>query len=189
MRADTAPAASAASAACERPTIGFIGPITGDAAFIGKEQLGFARYAIRRLGGGSIKLSEGDSQLDPAQAARVAKTLHANPDVLAVVGPAGSQEVLAAAPVFMKANRLPFISGSATRASLTNGSIPNFFRVVPNDNAQPPTIATFIRRALRAQDVFVVDDRTAYSRPLAERVQTRLRAGGVTSRGGRSPRS
>ena len=179
MRADTAPAASASSAACESPTIGFIGPITGDAAFIGKEQLGFARYAIRRLGGGAIKLREADSQLEPAQAARVARTLHADPDVLAVVGPAGSQEVLAVAPVFMQANRLPFISGSATRAALTSGSIPNFFRVVPNDDAQPPTIARFIRRPLRARDVFVVDDQTAYSRRLANDVQSRLRAAGV----------
>lgn len=179
MRADTAPAASAASAACERPTIGFIGPITGDAAFIGKEQLGFARYAIRRLGGGAIKLRDADSQLEPAQAARVAKTLHADPDVLAVVGPAGSQEVLAVAPVFMQADRLPFISGSATRAALTSGSIPNFFRVVPNDTAQPPTIARFIRRSLRANDVFIIDDRTAYSRRLASGVQSRLRAAGV----------
>ena len=103
-----------------------------------------------------------------------------DPEVLAVVGPAGSQEVLAAAPAFMKANRLSFISGSATRASLTNGSIPNFFRVVPNDNAQPPTIATFIRRRLQATHVLIVDDRTAYSRPLAEAVRSRLKAGGVT---------
>ena len=55
-------------------------------------------------------------------------------DILAVVGPAGSQEVLAVAPIFKQAARLPFISGSAVHRSLTNGSIPNFFRVVPNDS-------------------------------------------------------
>ena len=122
--------AGAQRRACDKPRIGFLGPITGDAAFIGKEQLGFSRYAIRKLGGGTIKLVDGDTRLDPARASTVAATFHANPDILAVVGPARSREVLAVAPVFMKADRLPFISGSAIGRSLTNGSIPNFFRVV-----------------------------------------------------------
>jgi branched-chain amino acid transport system substrate-binding protein len=172
-------AASTAAARCERPRIGFLGPLTGSAAFIGKEQLGFARYAVRRLGGGEIRLVEADSGLEPAQAAAAARALHARRDVLAVVGPASSQEVLAVARIFKSRERLPFVSGSALAASLTNGSIPNFFRVVPNDAAQPPTIATFLTRTLKAKRVFVVDDRTAYSRFLADGVQKRLRASGV----------
>ena len=175
-----APAATAApNAGCDNPTIGFQGPITGDAAFIGKEQLGFAQYAIRKLGGGKIKLLQQDTQLDPAQAATTGTKLHADANVLAVVGPAGSQEVLAVAPIYRKAQRLPFISGSATRTSLTNGSIPNFFRVVPNDSVQAPTTAKYIRQVLKAKEVFIVDDQTAYSRPLANGVQANLRAGGV----------
>ena len=159
-----------------------MGPITGDAAFIGKEQLGFSKYAIRTLGGGTIKLVEGDTQLDPARASKVGRTFHATPDILAVVGPAGSQEVLAVASIFKSADPLPFISASATRAPLTNGSIPNFFRVVPNDTVQAPTIARYIRRNLKAKDVLIVDDQTAYSRSLANPVQSSLRAGGVKVR-------
>jgi branched-chain amino acid transport system substrate-binding protein len=171
--------AQAPSAGCISPRIGFMGPITGDAAFIGKEQLGFAKYAIRNLGAGKVKLIEGDTQLRPERAVTVARAFHANQEILAVVGPAGSQEVLAVAPTFTKAHRLPFISGSAIQGSLTNGSIPSFFRVVPNDGAQAPTIARYIRRVLKAKAVLVVDDRTAYSRPLADGVQARLRARGV----------
>jgi branched-chain amino acid transport system substrate-binding protein len=175
-----APAATAApNVGCDNPTIGFQGPITGDAAFIGKEQLGFAQYAIRKLGGGTIKLLQQDTQLDPAQASTTGTKLHADANVLAVVGPAGSQEVLAVAPIYRKAQRLPFISGSATRTSLTNGSIPNFFRVVPNDSVQAPTTAKYIRQVLKANEVFIVDDQTAYSRPLANGVQANLKAGGV----------
>ena len=169
----------APSAPCASPRIGFLGPITGNAAFIGKEQLGFARYAIRKLGGGKVKLIEGDTQFKPARAATVATKFHANRDVLAVVGPAGSQEVLAVAPIFKQARQLPFISGSAVHPSLTNGSIPNFFRVVPNDSVQSPTIAKHIRVALKARDVVIVDDRSAYSRGLANAVQKNLKARGV----------
>jgi len=175
-----APAATAApSAGCDSPKIGFQGPITGDAAFIGKEQLGFAQYAIKKLGGGKIKLLQQDTQLDPAQATTTGTKLHADASVLAVVGPAGSQEVLAVAPIYKKGQRLPFISGSATRTSLTSGSIPNFFRVVPNDSGQAPTTAKYINQVLKAKEVFIVDDQTAYSRPLANGVQANLKAAGV----------
>ena len=172
--------AAAPGPACESPKIGFLGPITGDAAFIGKEQLGFAKYAIRRLGDGEIKLVEGDTQLEPRRAAMIGRKFHATADLLTVVGPAGSQEALAVAPIFKRAERLPYISASAIRTPLTNGSIPNFFRVVPNESVQSPTIASYIRRILKAKEVFIVDDRTGYSRSLAQAVQSRLRAGGVT---------
>ena len=167
------------TADCEHPKLGFLGPITGPAAFIGKEQLGFVRYARRLHGEPRVRLVEADTRLEPAQAARAGTKLHADPDVLAVVGPAGSQEVLALAPVFRRAPRLPFVSGSAIQAALTNGSIPSFFRVVPSDRVQALTVASFIERTLKAKRVVVVDDRTAYSRPLASRVQERLSAGGV----------
>ena len=175
-----APAATAApSAGCDSPKIGIQGPLTGDVAFIGQEQLGFAQYAIKKLAGGKIKLSQQDTQLDPAQASTTGTKLHADATVLAVVGPAGSQEVLAVAPIYKKGERLPFISASATRTSLTNGSIPNFFRVVPNDSVQAPTTAKYLRQVLKAKHVFIVDDQTAYSRPLANGVQANLRAGGI----------
>ena len=171
--------ASAPGRACERPLIGFMGPITGKAAFIGKEQLGFARYAVRTLGDGRIRLVEGDTQLDPKRAATVGAAFHRDARVLAVVGPAGSQEVLAVAPIFNGGARMPFVSGSAVRAALTNGSIPSFLRVVPRDSAQAPALARYIREVLKPKRVVVVDDRSSYSRPLAAGVQSRLRVRGV----------
>ena len=172
-----APAATAApSAGCDSPKIGFQGPITGD----GLHRQGAAGLrAVRDQEAAARSRSQQDTQLDPAQASTTGTKLHADASVLAVVGPAGSQEVLAVAPIYKKAQRLPFISGSATRTSLTNGSIPNFFRVVPNDSVQAPTTAKYIRQILKAKSVFIVDDQTAYSKPLANGVQANLRAGGV----------
>ena len=171
-------AAPSAGVACSGAKIAFMGPLTGDAAFIGKEQLGFTRYAIRTHARG-LKLVEGDTQLRPERAAAVAKRLHADRSVLAVVGPAGSQEVLAVAPIFGEAPAMPFVSGSATRAVLTKGAIRSFFRVVPHDGLQAPTIAAYLRRTLKARRVAVVDDRSSYSRPLAGGVEARLRTAGI----------
>jgi branched-chain amino acid transport system substrate-binding protein len=176
--APRAPSAAVASV-CERPSIGFLAPLTGPAAFVGKEQLGFARYAVRGYGRKAVRLVEGDTQLEPSRAAAAARRLHADPRVLAVVGPAASPEVLAVAPVFGRRQRLSFVSASALDAALTNGSIPSFFRVVPNEDAQPAAVTRAIRSILGARRVVVVDDRSAYSRSLAARVEARLKAAGI----------
>ncbi len=176
-----APATAAAPAGpCTSPRIGFLGPITGGAAFLGKEQLGFARYAVRTVGRREVRLVEEDTQLDPARAARAAARLHARRDVLAVVGPAGSQEVLAVAPVLARPAGLPFVSASALGAALTNGSIRHFFRVVPSERAQAPTVARLLAGRLQARRVAIVEDGSAYSRGLAARVQAGLRTEGVS---------
>ena len=71
--------------------------------------------------------------------------------ILGVIGPAGSDEVQAVAPILRKAG-LAFASGSATRVSLTNGSWKGyFFRDVPNDGVQGPTAANFMFTEARPQ--------------------------------------
>jgi len=164
--------------------IGIMAPITGDAGAIGTEQLNWAKFAVSRFNeehGTTFRLEEGDTQLDPAQASTVAQRFTSNNAILAVVGPAGSQEVEAVAPAFTRAN-MGFVSGSATRTSLTNGDNPTFHRVVPNDDAQAPTIANHILENLDPQTVVVIDDQTSYSRPLADGIQQTLEDGDVTVR-------
>jgi branched-chain amino acid transport system substrate-binding protein len=166
-------------------TIGVIFPITGDAASIGAEQLSWSQFAISRYNqenGTTYQLEEGDSQLDPAQASTIAQRYADNDSILAVVGPAGSQEVEAAGPVLTRAN-LAIIAPSATRASLTkSGDFPTFFRVIPNDDDQGPTIASFIEEELEADEVFIIDDQTSYSTGLADTAAEALEGAGITVR-------
>ncbi|HUH15206.1 MAG TPA: ABC transporter substrate-binding protein, partial [Gaiellaceae bacterium] len=147
-------------------SVGVMAPITGDAASIGTEQLNFTKFAVSQYNednGTSFELVEGDTQLDPAQASTVAQRFVSDDSILAVIGPAGSQEVEAVGPLFTRAN-LGFVGASATRTSLTtSGDFPTFHRVVPNDDAQGPTIGNFIAEELDAQSVFVIDDQTSYS--------------------------
>src|SRR6478672_2872508 len=79
-------------------SIGFEGPITGPVAPLGTEQLHFAQLAVAAdnlANKTKIKLIQGDTQLQPAQATTVTQQFIANSSILAVVGPAGSQEVIA----------------------------------------------------------------------------------------------
>jgi branched-chain amino acid transport system substrate-binding protein len=172
---------------CRRPAIGYMGPLTGDAASIGQETIGWARYAVNgfnasrtsRQSNMKFRLIPLDTRLDAALASTAAQRLASNTAVAGVVGPAGSQEVVSSGPIFRRSS-LAFVSGSATRTSLTNGSIPTFFRVVPNDAVQGPTVARYIARTLRRTRVAVLDDQTSYGQPLANSIAANLRAARAT---------
>src|SRR5262245_45293580 len=115
------PTAAGGTSAAGTIKIGVMGPFTGPAASVGQEQLNFAKLAVEdfnKANGTTIELVEGDTQLDPAKATDVATRLSADTAIYVIVGPAGSQEVLAVQPVFEKAN-LGFVSPSATRTDLT----------------------------------------------------------------------
>ena len=104
-------------------TIGVAAPITGAAASIGSQQGRWARYWVTRYNRShrrtKFRTVVGDTQLpDTAQAIQVAERLASNSQVLGVVGPAGSQEVQVSTAPF-KNGGLGFVSGSATRTSLT----------------------------------------------------------------------
>lgn len=168
--AATTAAPAAAGAACSAK-IGFMGPFTGDAASIGQEQLNWGKLGIddfNAKNGTTFSLVETDTQLDPAQATTGAQKLISDADVVAVLGPAGSQEVEAIGPAMTTA-KLAYVSPSATRTSLTvDGKMPTFARVVPNDDAQGPTIANFVKDTIKATKVLIVDDQTSYSTGLAD---------------------
>jgi branched-chain amino acid transport system substrate-binding protein len=161
-------------------SIGIMGPFTGDVAAIGQEQLNWAKFAVdqfNEMHGTTFTLVEGDTQLDPAQAATVAPQFVSNADIVAVVGPAGSQEVDAVEAIYGDAG-MAFISASATATNLTDYE--TFFRVVPTDADQGPTDATYMIDELGAANVLIIDDQSSYSTGLADSTTEALEAGGVT---------
>jgi branched-chain amino acid transport system substrate-binding protein len=159
---------SASSKTCTA-SVGFEGPITGQVAVLGQEQLAFAKLAVKQdnaANGTNISLVQGDTQLQPAQATTVSQQFISNSKIVAVVGPAGSQEVEAVGPLFGRAG-LAFITGSATNTTLTAGKNPTFFRVVSKDSVQGPEDANYAINHLHPKAVMVVDDQEAYSTGLA----------------------
>jgi branched-chain amino acid transport system substrate-binding protein len=196
-RAASRPAARSAATAtitCGKVrTIGMAAPITGPAADIGNQQVRWAKYFVKRWNAvkahanSRIKLIAGDTQLgvDTAFAVKVAKSFASNSKLLAVVGPAGSQEVVASTDSY-KSGGLGFVSGSATRASLTDGHtagnrIGYFYRTVPNDGLQGSDVANWMTKNLKWKRVYIIDDQETYSQGLADGVQNILKSRGVTT--------
>lgn len=162
-------------------SIGIEAPITGPVAVLGQEQLHFAQLALKldnKANKTKITLVQGDTQLDPAQATTVTQQFTANSKILAVVGPAGSQEVEAIGPLMARAG-LAFISGSATNVTLTEGKYPTFFRVVSNDRVQGKDDADYIVKNLHPKAVMIVDDQEVYSTGLVGFMTPILKAAGI----------
>ena len=174
------------SAADCTASIGVMAPITGDAAELGEEQRNWAQFGLDRFNkenGTKLKMVEGDTQLDPGQASTVAQQFVSNDAIVGVVGPAGSQEIEAAGPLFDRAG-MGFVSQSATATELTeSGDYPTFSRVVPQDAVQGPTDAKYMIDELGVKKVLIVDDQTSYSTGIADVLEDELKKGDVqTSR-------
>jgi branched-chain amino acid transport system substrate-binding protein len=188
-----ASAAAAAKVKCGKVrTIGMAAPITGPASDIGNQQVRWAKYFVNRWNrkhrSARIKVVFGDTQLgvDTAFAVKAAKAFASNSKVLGVVGPAGSQEVVASTSAY-KAGGLAWVSGSATRTTLTDGHTDGnrrgyFYRTVPNDGQQGPTVANYMIKKLKWKRVYIIDDQETYSQGLADGVQQILNKRGVTTK-------
>jgi branched-chain amino acid transport system substrate-binding protein len=177
----TATASRGASKTCAA-TLGMEGPLTGPLATLGQEQLHFAQLALAMDNPASktkISLVQGDTQLNPAQATTVTQQFTSNPKIVAVVGPAGSQEVEAIGPLMARAG-MAFISGGATAAALTTGKYPTFFRVVSNDSVQGRQDASYIVKNLHPKALMIVDDQEAYSTGLVAAMIPIFKAARIT---------
>ena len=172
--------ASAATKSCVA-SVGFEGPITGPVAPLGTEQLHFAQLARvtdNLTNKTDIHLVQGDTQLNPAQATTVTQQFVSNSSILAVVGPAGSQEVEAVGGPMDRAG-MGFITGSATAVALTTGKYPTFFRVVSKDSVQGPQDANYIVKTLHPKALMIVDDQEAYSTGLVSAMTPVFQAAGI----------
>jgi len=179
-----APARAAASdlASCTNVKLGVMAPLTGPAAFLGQEQLSWVQFAVSKFNkqfGTKFGIVQGDTQLSASLSRTVARRFVSDKSVIGVVGGSTSQSVISSGKLYAKAN-LVSVSGSATRITLTNGDFPTFFRVVPHDGVQAPSIVNFVTGKLKAKKVTVVDSQDDYSVPLADAVEKGLRAKGVS---------
>ena len=165
---------------CEA-TIGFIGPVTGPVAFIGEVQNNWFDYALDTFNtemGYDIQSVIGDNQFDTAQSGTIAAQFLDNSDIVATVGPAGSDQTDAAGAVFEAGDTsFTFISPSSTRLGITD-KYAGMFRTVPSDANQAVLTVEFII-AQGAQKVFLIDDQSSYSVGLSDLIVPGLEAGNV----------
>ena len=173
-----------ANAAAKTVYLAYQGPLSGGEATTGTDEQNAVKYAIKLFNAANpqynVQLVSVDDQGDPSEAVKVAPAIGANTKIIGLVGPAYSGATIASLPYY-KAGRLPMISPSATRVSLTNpktksdyGS-PVFHRVVATDDKQGPALAKVATKGVTSPKVFVFDDQSSYAVPLAGYVTDALK--------------
>ncbi|MEM7127808.1 MAG: ABC transporter substrate-binding protein [Chloroflexota bacterium] len=174
---------SADNAASNKPIkIGFIGPLTGDGAFIGNEMLGFAKVVTEMYSeqtGLTFEIVEGDTRIDADAGRIVAERFAADEQILGVIGPAVSQVCEATQPIFDKAT-LVHLTPSCTKTDLTETDSSTFFRPIPTDADQGKTIAAYMVNQLEIQSAFLVDDQSSYAVGLNDEIAFLLEKVGIT---------
>jgi branched-chain amino acid transport system substrate-binding protein len=188
VAASSSSTSAAAGLSCSKTLkIAMVTPLTGGAAFLGQEQISWARYAVKTLApamGLKIQLLAGDTPVEqgPSPAQTLAQKYVADPSVVGIVGPSTSSAVAASSKTYGQAGIVQ-ISPSATRTTLTKGSpreaATSFYRVVGTDDVQGPTDAKYMVK-LGAKNVVVVDFQEPYSLGLGGSAEQALKGLGVT---------
>jgi branched-chain amino acid transport system substrate-binding protein len=182
--ATAAPAEESSDGAAmpESVTIAFMGPLTGGAAFIGQEMLGFTKAVAQIYSerwGIEINVVEGDTEINPDVGKIVAEQFAANDAIIGVVGPAGSQVCESTQPVFAEAG-LAQVTPTCTATALTQPGTPTFFRPIPTDADQSKTIAAYMLDTLGVTALYLVDDQSSYSVGLNDEVEAIMGEAGVS---------
>ena len=141
--------APTSNAAAKVVTIAYQGPLTGEEAQVGIDELNGVKYAVKLFnaknkGKYSVKIVEVDDQGSGTEAAKVAPGTASNKKIIGLVGPAYSGATINSLP-FYKQTNLPMVSPSATRVSITDPTqgligFPVFHRIPATDAVQGPAL-------------------------------------------------
>lgn len=129
--------------------IGFIGPLTGDAAAIGQDMLHGAEWAIEEMNtkggidGKKVLLVAEDGKCTGAEAANAAQKLVNVDKVLAIIGGLCSGETLAAAPITEAAQVVLLSPGSSSPDVTQAGDF--VFRNYPSDALKTKAMAKYFK--------------------------------------------
>ena len=165
--------------------IGSASPLTGPQAHIGIDIRNGVQLAVEDLnaqgveiGGRKVRfeLVAEDDEANPTKATTVAQKL-VDAKVAAVVGHFNSGASIPASKVYADAG-VPQISPSSTNPDYTLKGFKTTFRVVAHDGQQGPTLARFALNKLKAKNIAVIDDSTAYGQGLADNFEATVKAAG-----------
>jgi len=163
--------------------IGVAGPITGQDAWVGEEQLQGAEMAVADINakggvlGENVRLIVGDDACDPDQAVAVANKLVSD-GVVFVAGHYCSHSSIPASKVYEKAGVL-MISPGSTNPRLTDEGGDNVFRVCGRDDQQGAVAGNYLADAWVDKKIAILHDNSTYGKGLADETRKHLNKRGV----------
>ena len=155
--------------------LGHVAPMSGGQAHYGRDNANGAILAVEDLnakgitiGGKKVKfeLLTEDDAADPKQGTAVAQKL-VDAKVNGIIGHLNSGTTIPASKIYNDAG-IPQISPSATNPKYTQQGYKGAFRVVANDGQLGGTLGRYAIDTLKAKQIAVIDDRSAYGQGVAQ---------------------
>lgn len=180
---------SAEASGTKTVSLVFQAPLTGSDALTGNDQLNGVLTAVEIYNESNpmvkVNIIKADDQGDPAVAGPVSQGIATNKNVVGIIGPAYSGASIASFPAY-KAARIPIVSMSATRVTLTDpkardNGFPFFHRVVPPDSLQGTSLVKWATQGVTSPKVYVLDDLQSYSTGLVQYLAPQLKAQKLTA--------
>ncbi|MEG3629318.1 bifunctional serine/threonine-protein kinase/ABC transporter substrate-binding protein [Streptomyces poriticola] len=145
--------------------IGLQADLSGEAKRIGVAQERGVRLAVeefnaRRDAPFTLSLDVRDDGGDPQRAAKAARELVADPDVVAVLGPTTDATAEAALPVHDSA-LMPLVTVSAGAVKLLGLGSRSLVQARPHDSLLPFFLSAHLRGTARSRSIGIVNDRAA----------------------------
>jgi branched-chain amino acid transport system substrate-binding protein len=182
-----APAAAPAPAGDNVIKIGHVGPTSGAIAHLGKDNENGAKMAIEELNAANLTINGAPAKFellpeddagDPKQGVAAAQKL-VDAKVAGVIGHLNSGTTIPASQLYNDAG-IPQISPSATNPKYTRQGFTGAFRMVADDVHLGSTLGKYAVETLKAKNVAVIDDRTAYGQGVADEFEKGVKAAGGT---------
>ncbi len=163
-------------------TVAFEGPLSGDNAQLGINEVNGVQLAIDQANakgdlGFTAKLLKADDGGDASKAPAAAAQVLQDATVMGVVGPSFSGASKAVGNIYGAAG-LTIVNPSASNGTLQTLGFKTWHRVVPNDYAEGPAVADWM--AKKFKKVFIVNHLSDYGAGVAGAVEKELKAKGVT---------
>ena len=158
----------------EKVIIGLEVPLSGNNAFEGKSRVNAAQMAIDEINaaggvaGYEFVLVETDSASKPDVAVTSVEKLITNDNINVLLTGDTSSTTKAVMPIAAK-YKVPMIDPSSTAPSLTDGTNPYFFRVIPNDALLASGYSKFLAEDLGAKNVAFLARNDDFGRQAVER--------------------
>ena len=157
--------------------IGFVGPLTGDAAALGADMLSGMKLAVQEIndkggiGGKTLEVVAEDGKCTPAEAANAFQKLVNVDKVTAIVGGLCSGETLAGAPI-ANAGKVVMISPGSSSPKVTDAG-EFVFRNYPSDAFKGIAIAKYFKKAGYIK-VAMITQNTDYATGLRDSIVTHV---------------
>lgn len=182
---DKKPAAPAASNDIK---IGANFELTGGQATFGQSSLNGVKMALKEVNaaggvlGKQLTLVSADNKSEPSESTNAMTKLITQDKVVAVIGAVTSSDTIAASPV-AHANKIPFVSNTATNTKVTveDGKVKEFaFRACFIDPFQGTVMANFAAKSMKVKTAAIyIDQSSDYAKGLAQSFEEGfIKAGG-----------